>query len=674
MSTFQAYRRTAVAPQAAQKQETLSFPAPTRGIIMDENWAYMQPGGAVVLDNWKPTLRGIQLRGGCDRYCVLPETVPIVSAFNYVHASDQKMFAGTATNLYDVTDPTPQLIQSGQHSGNYAAAQLANMGGDWLIAVNDYGDYPLRFNGTSWTQLAGTPPPLWSNNKAYAVNDLARDPEDNSYWKCLVAHTSAVSTLPPAWANGVAYAVNAPVQDASDGTYWLCIVAHTSNASGTFAAERYNTPYWLYDPQLGTTSFADERSVHPTYWGPDQAPDGSSWITAAPGTNVFDGKNLTHVCKYRNRLFFIEASSMNAWYLPVNSVGGVLNVIPLSGAATKGGTLLFCTVWSVTAGDGLSDKIVFGTTEGELLIFEGSDPSNINSWKQDGRYQAAKPMGMNGHMNIGGDLLLITEDGIVPISACIAKSFEDLELAAITHQIRMMWRDEVAAKRSMPWTMINWEMYGGVFVTLPGGTGNDRLCLINNTSTTAWARYTGWDATCFVRLFDNMYFGTQSGVLMQADVGGYDDGQPYTATMVGGWEVFQSPGQTITWRQSRCSFSATAGQPFKPQLSACTDYVISLPPPPPAGPDPGLLDVWDQALWGPANPAVPPTPSDWLQYGQWDQPGPAGPVVRNTMWVSVGKTGFSHAPVVQVTVAQLAPPNVELITTNAVFDRAGIDV
>ena len=95
----------------------------------------------------------------------------------------------------------------------------------------------------------------------------------------------------------------------------------------------------------------------------------------------------------------------------------------------------------------------------------------------------------------------------------------------------------------------------------------------------------------------DMFFGTQDGIIMQADRTGYDDGVPYTATLVGGWEVFQSPSQTITWRQARASFSARAGEPFAPQLSATTDYVVTLPPPPNAGPDPGVLDLWDEGLW-----------------------------------------------------------------------------
>jgi hypothetical protein len=54
---------------------------------------------------------------------------------------------------------------------------------------------------------------------------------------------------------------------------------------------------------------------------------------------------------------------------------GALGMIPLSGAATKGGKLLCGFTWSIDAGDGIDDKCVFVTDQGELLIFTGSDPA-----------------------------------------------------------------------------------------------------------------------------------------------------------------------------------------------------------------------------------------------------------------------------------------------------------
>jgi hypothetical protein len=156
-----------------------------------------------------------------------------------------------------------------------------------------------------------------------------------------------------------------------------------------------------------------------------------------------------------------------------------------------------------------------------------------------------------------------------------------------------------------------------------------------------------------------MFFGTQTGLIMQADRGGNDDGLQYTATMVGGWEMFQAPSQTITWRMARAAFTTQPSTNFLPYLSACTDFVVTLPVPPPAAPDPGVLDVWDQAKWDQA---------------KWDQAGAPFTVVKNTGWVSIGMTGYSHAPVVQITMNQQANPDIELVSIAATYERGGINV
>jgi hypothetical protein len=543
MSQHQAFRRTAVPQQVAQQLQTITIPAPTRGIIQNENEAYMQPGGAVICDNWKPTMKGVSLRGGCTMWCQLPETTSVISAFTFASANNQRMYAGNINKLYDVTTVPAVAVKTGQTSGNYVASQMANASGEHMLVCNDAGDYVLHFDGTTWT--------------TFDASQITTNP---------------IVTPPPSCATG---------------------------------------------------------------------------------------HNLTYVCKYRGRFFFIEGNSMNAWYLPLNAFQGQLNLIPLSGATTKGGKLLFCATWSIDAGDGIDDKLVFCTDLGELLIFTGSDPSVATSWRQEGRYEMSAPLGMNAHMAIGGDLLIATVDGIMPVSGAITKDRAELELAAITRTIKPMWREQVDAKRQYPWTMFKWDEYGGIFTTLPGGAADAHMCLVTNSATGAHARFTGWDAMCFMRLHGNAFFGTQAGKIMQMDRTGYDDGAPYVATLVGGWEMFQSPSQTVTWRQSRANFIAKAGEPFQPQLWATTDYVVALPQPPLVGPDPGIIDLWDEGLWDAA---------------KWDKGIPHPPVVRNTGWVSIGLTGYSHAPVVQVSIGQQAKPVVDLISIAATFERDGVNV
>jgi hypothetical protein len=550
MSQHVMYRRQPVAPQAAQNLQAMTLPAPTRGLILSENFAFMQPGAAVVLDNWYPTMQGVRLRGGVIRHCdlhALDATVPpigselrlpVISAFEYISGTNQKMFAAQTTKLFDVTANAPVLVKSGQTSGNYCAAQLANAQGDWLMVVNDAGDHVLRFDGTTWVDAQTT---------------------------------------------------------------------------------------------------------------------GTNPIVGVPAAG------FSHVWKYRNRLYFIERNSMNAYFLGLNAVGGdlTLNKIPLSGAATKGGRLLWGASWSLDAGDGIDDKNVFGTSEGEVLIWTGTDPGQAANWRQEGRYQLDKPMGMNAHISLGGDLLIATTDGLQPVSAAITKDAEQLDLASLSRNIRSMWRQEAIEKRDRPWTMKRWDEMGVLLVTWPYGKQNNRLCAVINTGTGAWCRFPGVDATCFIRRLGDCFYGTQDGTIMQMERGGFQDGLPYTATLVGGWGVFQRQSNTSVWHQARATFISANAQPFIPQLSACTDYVINLPQPPPAGPAPALAHVWDEGKW------------DQML---WDGSPRSKPPVRNTLWRSIGRTGYSHAPVVQVTIAQDALPDVELVAIDCAFERAGVNV
>ena len=635
MSVHQAFRRATVPPQTAQKSTPYIIPAPTRGLVMSENLTFMQPGGAMICDNWVPTMRGVKLRGGFTKWCdvhsldtVVPpigdaSRKPIVSGFEYSsgNGTTERMYAANATTLFDVTlSGFPTVVKTGQTSGNYAATQFANAGFDWLIAVNDGGDPVLRFNGTTWTTLATTTPAVW-----------------------------AVST---------AYAVDARALDTSDGTHWKCLVAHTS----------------------GTGTFAADRAATPANWTRDVAADGSNFITGPAGSAVENGQHLVYVWKYRSRLFFIERNSMNAWYLGINSVGGVLSMIPLAGSTTRGGKLIFGATWSVDAGDGMDDKCVFFTTEGEAIIFTGSNPADAANWRQEGRFQMSPPLGMNAHMPIGGDLLVATTDGIIPMSQAITKTAEQLELAALTRNIKPLWRTEVADKNNLPWTMKHWDEYGGVFVTTPGGAPGNRYCLVVNAQTTAWCRFVGYDAMCWMTLRNVLFFGTQDGTVMQADRGGTDDGKMYIATLVGGWEMFQTPPATVVWRQARASFTSASGENFQPQLAACVDYTVTLPTStPPVIPEPPPQDVWDEGLWGPPGSGSPPTvvppPEDIEAYAQWDQPSTLiDPPVRNTGWVSIGETGFSHAPIVQVAVSQRGRPRVELISISCMYERVGTNV
>jgi len=581
---YRDFRRYAAPAQVAQQIVPKTIPAPTRGLVLNENPAFMQPAGALVLDNYFVTETTIRLRGGSQTRCSLTATTPVRSLFSYVTGTAKKLFASNDTKLHEVTSATPALIPAITIvDGHFSTAQFANAAGYWLFAANDTGDYLLRYDGLSWVQLTAA-----------------------------------------------------------------------------------------YVPGPGLPGR----------------------VTGPAGTGVAAGLGLTQVWKYRRRLFFIQGRTMDAWYLDIDAVAGELKQIPLSGAFTKGGSLLFGCAWSVSAGDGIDDKCVFVTTEGEVAVFTGTNPNDALNWKQQGRYQISRPMGKNSWLNIGGDVLIITVDGIVPISQALTKDIAALEFSALTRPIHPLWMEEILDKNDRPWSMCKWDEFGGLFVTSPGGFVGDWRCFVANTVTGAWCRFTGWDALQFCTLSGNMFFGTQDGRVVQADVLGkdYSSARPigveveggaafplrtYSCTYVGGWEVFGQPPFLFTLRQARCSFQTRSGEPFIPQVNACVNYVIDVPPPPPAGPDFGPAEVWDEGLWGAGAvppPVEPPLEANEPGMARWDQPGPTNFATRSTMWLSIGETGWSHAPIVQVSVFQQTRPDVEMLGVSMLAEKAGVAV
>ncbi|MER9691989.1 hypothetical protein NKJ16_08625 [Mesorhizobium sp. M0179] len=156
------FRRVPVAAQSQQRHSTLTFPAPIRGKISNENLAAAKPQGATVLENWFPTSTGIRLRGGLNKKATITAGTPVVSMMTYDGSAGRFMFAADVTHIYNVTAPaSPSVIPvaavSGQTSGYYSYVQFPSVGGDYLSAVNGT-DSMKQFDGVAWSTVAALGP------------------------------------------------------------------------------------------------------------------------------------------------------------------------------------------------------------------------------------------------------------------------------------------------------------------------------------------------------------------------------------------------------------------------------------------------------------------------------------------------------------------------------------
>jgi len=117
--------------------------------------------------------------------------------------------------------------------------------------------------------------------------------------------------------------------------------------------------------------------------------------------------NLINVAAIRDRMWFVEKDTANAWYGAIGSITGALTKFAV-GEIARSGYLVAVASWSKDSGSGMDDFTVFIMSTGECLIYSG-DPST--SLSLVGRYAAPEPVGFRCFTNWGGELVLITRSG-----------------------------------------------------------------------------------------------------------------------------------------------------------------------------------------------------------------------------------------------------------------------
>jgi hypothetical protein len=105
--------------------------------------------------------------------------------------------------------------------------------------------------------------------------------------------------------------------------------------------------------------------------------DGSTWTpidgTSSPAITGVTTTTLTQPTLFKNRMWFIQKDTLKAWYLPTSSVGGAAQVLDLSAVARLGGTLVSMAAWTIDAGYGVDDNLVFITNQGEVIVYRGTE-------------------------------------------------------------------------------------------------------------------------------------------------------------------------------------------------------------------------------------------------------------------------------------------------------------
>jgi len=280
--------------------------------------------------------------------------------------------------------------------------------------------------------------------------------------------------------------------------------------------------------------------------------DGATWTV--PSITNLTSTDIIHVASHQHRLWFTLINSTKAWYLPIDSIAGAAAGYEFGTFFTEGGYLNAIGTWSIDSGAGMDDHLAAISSRGQVAIFAGTDPSSTSTWALKGVYKIGAPIGRRCFTKVGGDLAVITVDGVVSLSQAIALDRAVSRKAAITSNIQNAMNQAAKSyKDNFGWQLIQYPLGTAVYLNVPITQSTLYYQYVMNPLTGAWCRYKGMNAACWEINNDDIFFGGRAGVVYQADDGNTDNGTQIVYDLKTAFNYFKTRGRNKAFRMVRAN-------------------------------------------------------------------------------------------------------------------------
>lgn len=381
--------------------------------------------------------------------------------------------------------------------------------------------------------------------------------------------------------------------------------------------------------------------------------DGAAWSN--PVITMATPADFSYVFPYRGRLFFLNKNSSTVNYLPPDSIEGAAGTLEVGAELTLGGTLVAGGNLTQDAGFGPDDYAVFVSSEGEVVIYIGTDPGDPAEWSKVGTYRIGRPIGSNCLLKIGGDLAVLCQDGVVSLTRSILLDRAAAQNGAFTGNIAPAFANQYQLTGTVyGWQILTWPIGHMAIVNVPITEGSTYEQYVMNVLNGSWCRYTDINATYWTLSGDNLYWGTLDGRVMQHGTVGSDEGEAINAKAIPAWSAMGQNGKIKHVKEAqvflRASGTFTIGMNIAADFQSVQTAVVTANFQIDGGP---LWDValWDVDLWGQAIPDVRP------------------------VWLGVAAEGYFLAPVLFAQIGDMTttgPISVEFYSMNLVYESGAI--
>lgn len=230
--------------------------------------------------------------------------------------------------------------------------------------------------------------------------------------------------------NMTARGETAPTQDVT--------FADNGTSAGECSYEIYQTDasYFLL--------VCDERNGYYTY---SEAAD--TWLKVTSGVSagqvsVGDPATFSFVTVFKERVWFIEKDTGNAWYLSVASIYGEATKFNFGRNFRKGGALVGMFNWTIDGGDGIDNYFVAASQSGDLVVYRGTDPDTAGAFSMTGVWNIGQlPYGHRFATEYGGEVFFLSSFGLLPLSQIMNGAATEDPSSYMTYKVAAFIRPQL---------------------------------------------------------------------------------------------------------------------------------------------------------------------------------------------------------------------------------------
>jgi hypothetical protein len=334
------------------------------------------------------------------------------------------------------------------------------------------------------------------------------------------------------------------------------LIEHNAGANRQLLAIGSNGTFYQIDSGTAVskkTGLANGRAEHiefnnvtvvvpsganvPFSWDGSSASDLS--ITLSDSVNA---NTLTGVHAHKNRVYYWTGTSQNFYHsATVDTFTGNFTKFPVGLVGTFGGNIIMINTLTIDGGEGVEDLLCIIMTSGEVLIYSGSNPAS--DFALVGTFRIAEPINEKRAIaKLGGDVIVMTREGYLPLSQVVRQDIVGNKAAAISEKIR----GTVIAQVKATGTLTGWQIFVSpdgdkVIFNYPTNDVDPFNQHVFNPIIRAWCIFEDMPAHVWGQFNGDTYFGSSSGKVFKVG-GDADDGENIVGDLATSYNYFGDRG------------------------------------------------------------------------------------------------------------------------------------